>query len=608
MKLHSWYACCFFCLLLTFPVMAKNSTGELKIKGWNNKEGTVSIPVMKLRYSLGSIFGEPTEKFIFYYESQDKFTEIFNIKLTAQVISGGITQDAYININPSIEPPGKWGWDIAGSADWDNMFVNAEGESISEKKAKSFYKNGISLTNLKINYINAKSGVNDDKYNAFASQLPTSYVRSKNSQRKLELQLPSLDFWNSDNNFWKDRVSAMSNWLHQENTVNGSEIVMPTTHSKATGWMYGQYQHMVIVKGFRHRTDKDKGQQIVEIDVIWKTLDYAVIRKRSFRQTLRKGQMVMVVGDRISRPLTKDGSLQRYNLSITVRYINEDKEEEEDPLKDLAETDLLDEALKQDQLVRTNEARAQLERGIENAHRINKDIQVAQKLAAEQKEKKRIAREKYLASDQYKIDQAIKKKERDALERNRQLALVKQQEALERNRQLALVKQQEAERLQELERLRKEEERNKYDEFYVVVFRQAGGTYHKVKKKSTGCKRGSCLKLGGGPSGYCGNWSQRGLSKTFTVKYSPNEEWELQCSSSGKKACRIRYLMDERPKTPPMASWISNNQLYYNSNKPCSEQRINVLYFKSKLDADNYRSDQGYMSEFNVPPPPEVLQ
>ena len=213
MKIHLFVA---FSLIIIFNsplALAKNYEGTLEIKDWQSQDGTVKLPIMKLRYKFDIFFGEPTEKFIFYYESQDKFTEVFNIKLSAQVVSDANLQDAYIKTSPLVEPPGKWGWDISGSPNWNQMFINKNGKYITAKQAKSYFKKGFSLANLEIKYIHAQSGVDDQKYNAFSSLLPLSYVRSKDHKGKLDGNIPTRDYWNTSNSFWKDRVSGFSNWL-----------------------------------------------------------------------------------------------------------------------------------------------------------------------------------------------------------------------------------------------------------------------------------------------------------------------------------------------------------------------------------------------------------
>jgi hypothetical protein len=566
-KLKLLYTGIFLCLLLlsSLPAMAKDSKGELTIDNWKNGEGTVSIPVMKLRYSLGTFFGEPTEQFIFYYESRDKFTEIFSLKLTAQVIAGGNLQNAFINIDPTIEPPGKWGWDVAGSPEWGKMFVAASGAAVSADDAQSFFKSGISLTNLKIDYINAKSGVNDEQYDAYASLMPASYVRSESGQRKLELDMPSFDYWNSSNSFWKDRVSAVSDRVTNVNTANSSEILLQNTDVKITTWKYGQYQHVVIAKGFSHRAGKNQESQEVEIDIIWNAWDSATTKKRTFRQTVRSGQMTMVAGDRIRRPLKKDGSLAQYDLRITVRFIDKD-EKEEDPLEDLAEVDVLAAALEADQLTRTEEAIQQHQQDIEDTRIDNEKAYEAARLAAEKKERDRIAREEYLASDQYKIDQALKKKkaEEERLARENRLRLAREkQDALERTAQLALAAQREEERLQRLKE--EEEERIKYGEFFVVVRRYVDVARPRVKNS---CPSGRCIRLLGDSIS-----TLTSVSRVFTVRYLSNPESAVVDNYLPSSLLNSRQLAR-------LDTWLQQSRKYQGD--------LYFNYFLSKTDAEEY--------------------
>ena len=345
---------CFVSLLVLVVLFSSSShaedrRGELSVVNWSNAEGTIKIPVIKVKYTLTVFFGEPTETFFFYYEPIDDFTRINTIKLRAQVVAGGNLTGAYIDFDPLVDQPKKWGWDVPGSADWGKMFHNNNGGLIDKDKARQFFKDGISLTDLEVIDMYASSGVDDAEYDAFGAQIPTSYVSNKGSVGQLDRLLPPTNFggaefgdgtvqnsW-ADSNMWKKRLTS-SDFVNQWSNVTKENVKsLSLTGMTHTTWKYNLYQHAAIELVLSDYAFKEKPSQEISIDIVWEDWSGGKrrqVQKRTFTKTLKPDQRMTAV-DRVLRKRLDDGSLSTYHVSYRIRFHDMEEEEVEDPLDDV---------------------------------------------------------------------------------------------------------------------------------------------------------------------------------------------------------------------------------------------------------------------------------
>jgi hypothetical protein len=430
-------------LSLSFPAQAKKElNGELEIISWVNPDSTVSIPLMKLRYSYSQFFGEPIEKFIFYWEGGDEFTEINSIQLVAQVFSAGKPQDAYVEISPSISSQKKWSWDMPGSPDWNEVFAKKNGEFIDEKTTKSYFKNDFSLGNMQVQKISAYGKQKDEAYQALTAYFNQAHVIEANQKSPLDGKLP-VNWGFSGWGFWNERINSSDIINELRNTRFEGQTHLLIQESNRVSWKYGQYQHAVLDIQFSNFTrvtdtyerDKNRAGE-VEIEVVWSDWATGNVYEHQFKRSVKRGQR-LVVADRIRRPEKKDGSLVHYQVSYIVRY----------SLKDIDNKDKeLLEALDEDQRTRFDET---LEQHNIDAKAVKKDNAYYQSpegkralaLKAEQErirqEKERIRREE---AQRLVAEEKARKAEEVRLELARQRKLQAQERA--RIAQLAEEKRQ----------------------------------------------------------------------------------------------------------------------------------------------------------------------
>jgi hypothetical protein len=125
--------------------------GELTISHFES--GDISLGPIKLRYEYTVFLGEPTRKFILWWESVDQFTEIYSIKFRATVVSPGAPASIYAFISPAYIPKqATWGMDVAGSPSWANTFYHDNGDPVSAETTKSIFRNGFTLQDLQVIY------------------------------------------------------------------------------------------------------------------------------------------------------------------------------------------------------------------------------------------------------------------------------------------------------------------------------------------------------------------------------------------------------------------------------------------------------------------------
>jgi len=241
-------------LLLSFSAHAAY-TGTLEIRNWEHPDQTARFPLMKAKYTISSLMGEPTEHYVFYYESLDDFTKITGIHLSAQVAVNGTPIDAYIHFNPLVEEPGQPGWDVTGSPNWDSWMKSESGTFLSRERVRNIFKDGFSLTNMEVIEIDISQSTTFDKeydamrkymISAIVEDAPQDFDRSSKINQASGL-LPFNWYGVSNNNFWSERQISYKEHGSKQVTVSeqdNSRVCSPfIKHQK---WRYAGYQYVAL--------------------------------------------------------------------------------------------------------------------------------------------------------------------------------------------------------------------------------------------------------------------------------------------------------------------------------------------------------------------------
>lgn len=347
--------------------LAKPSKGELEILNWENREGTVKIPVMKVRYDFSIFFEEPTEKFIFYYNPIDDFTRIFTIKLRARLYIGEMGQDAYVTFDPLVTSPGEWSWDVAGSPDWTKTFFTDGDTPVSAEKAKELFRKGFTLRDLEVLEIEARNGVDDAAYDSFAASLPAVFVVGENEPMPLDGKLPNPNMnsafggGTSNDNLWKDRLTGTDfGWIMGGLEELNSSDNLIVENEAILGWKYGKYHHSALEMEFAGIGEDGVGSN-VEIAVSWHNpgTGFEPVRTRKFTRKVLPGQR-MVILDKILRLAEPGEPLPSYLIGHKLRFLDDDEKPEDeieadDPVVKKAEEDELRKALNHEERKRSGD-------------------------------------------------------------------------------------------------------------------------------------------------------------------------------------------------------------------------------------------------------------
>ncbi len=109
------------------------------------------LGTLKVRYRFDAFMQEPTRMFTMAWLPSDPGVKLGSVKFRARVVTSAWSKPAYQEFDPMIpKPGGKFSWDVAGSPDWDELFLDGKGGHLSEEDAKAAYRAGFSLKDLEI--------------------------------------------------------------------------------------------------------------------------------------------------------------------------------------------------------------------------------------------------------------------------------------------------------------------------------------------------------------------------------------------------------------------------------------------------------------------------
>jgi len=376
------------------------------------------------------------------------------ILLTAQVISSnGIPQDAYLQISPLVVEQGEWGWDVAGSPNWDNLFFTSSGKALSTRKAQNYYKNGFSLDNLKVIKVDATANV-DTEYDRFAELfMSTDFIRSSNLPSPLDGKLPTSGFASYRNEFWAERMVNQDLIAINKYDTSGKPSFIVNYSSPIT-WNYKGYSHTVFELSSGFFNTKDVHSQLVEISVIWSNSLTGRSYKRTYKKRIKANQR-FTVADRIKQIKSKGSTtFSQLYPRFEVHFI---EDEAKDPLEVEGDVDGLSELYKRNQDTRYDTTADQKKTDIaavredyENNLKRLEEEQKAKQLAAEEAKKREEERRKYMASDEYKEQERLRRLAASVKEKEKKLL-----DSI-KSKQAAKSKREETKRLLEQEKIAQE--------------------------------------------------------------------------------------------------------------------------------------------------------
>ncbi|MCB9659762.1 MAG: hypothetical protein H6726_19090 [Sandaracinaceae bacterium] len=117
----------------------------------NSDLASRGVEYLRLRYRFGALMGEPHEQFAMAWVSSTPERRIHRIQFRARVASS-IGGDIYVlfGVDEIPLPGDRFGMSMAGSPDWDEMFVGPSGQFIAPSTARDVYRAGFQLVDLEV--------------------------------------------------------------------------------------------------------------------------------------------------------------------------------------------------------------------------------------------------------------------------------------------------------------------------------------------------------------------------------------------------------------------------------------------------------------------------